>query len=162
MIYKLVLGDWAKDDHCISKNIFVACNCENVIDIQNAYKTSCKKLGIQFNDGEDYTGRKLSNEDPRIIWSVWQEDSMGAIAYNILNDAGCFDGIDVEEDGNGRFSVVTLDGCVLEECAKVIMNFIALSMPESFSYQIIRENYPCINGYQNDNLNVEFGNGLFI
>lgn len=43
MIYKLVLGDWAKDDHCISKNIFVACNCENVIDIQNAYKTSCKK-----------------------------------------------------------------------------------------------------------------------
>ena len=44
MIYKLVLGDWSEDGHGISKNILVDCNCDNVIDIQNAYKESCKKL----------------------------------------------------------------------------------------------------------------------
>lgn len=29
------------------------------------------------------------------------------------------------------------------------------------NYQIVEENYPCINGHWNDNLNVGFGYGLF-
>lgn len=161
MIYKLALGDWSEDGHGISKDILVDCNCNNVVDIQNAYKESCKKLGIQFDDDKDYSEKGYKYHDPHLIWTDYQDNDMSAIAYDILNKAGCFDGVDVEEDDDGRFSVVTIEGCVLEECAKVIMNFIALSMPENFSYQIVKEDYPYINGHWDGNLNVGFGYGLF-
>lgn len=156
MIYKLVLGDWSEDGHGISKNILVDCNCESVTDIQNAYKESCKKLGVQFNHTEDYTGKHLQYGDPHLIWTEYEEDDMSAVAYDILNKAGCFDGIYVEKTDKGRYYIEDR-----EECACLIMNFIALSMPDGFTYKIVKENYPCINGYWNKNLNSQFGYGLF-
>lgn len=156
MIYKLVLGDWSKESHGISKNILVDCNCNSVTDIQNAYKASCKKLGVQFNDDEDYTGKHLPFYDPHLIWTTYCEGDMSKTAYDILDKAGCLNRIDVKENDKSLYDIDTL-----EECASVIMNFIALSMPEGFAYKIIQENYPCINGYWNNNLNVQFGYGLF-
>lgn len=156
MIYKLVLGDWSEDGHGISRNILIDCNCESVADIQNAYKASCKKLGIQFNHNEDYTGKNLSYGDPHLIWTEYGENDMSDIAHDILKKAGCLNEIDVEENDRGRYYIETL-----EECAAVMMNFISLSMPEDFTYKIIQENYPCINGYWDRNLNVQFGYGLF-
>ena len=41
------------------------------------------------------------------------------------------------------------------------MNFIALSMPEDFTYKLIEQEYEYINGYWNDELNHQFGYGLF-
>lgn len=156
MIYKLILGDWSEDGHGISRNILVDCNCESVTDIQNAYKASCKKLGIQFNHNKDYTGKNLPYGDPHLIWTEYGENDMSGIAHDILEKAGCLNGIDVEENDRGRYYIETL-----EECATVMMNFISLSMPEGFTYKIIQENYPCINGYWDRNLNVQFGYGLF-
>lgn len=161
MIYKLALGDWSEDGHGISKDILVDCNCNNVVDIQNAYKESCKKLGIQFDDDKDYSEKGYKYHDPHLIWTDYQDNDMSAIAYDILNKAGCFDGIDIEEDDDGRYHIESIKGCVLEEHAKVIMNFIALSMPENFSYQIVKEDYPYINGHWDGNLNIGFGYGLF-
>lgn len=160
MIYKLALGDWSEDGHGISKDILVDCNCNNVVDIQNAYKESCKKLGIQFDDDKDYSEKGYKYHDPHLVWTDYQDNDMSAIAYDILNKAGCFDGTDIEED-DGRYHIESIKGCVLEEHAKVIMNFIALSMPENFSYQIVKEDYPYINGHWDGNLNVGFGYGLF-
>lgn len=156
MIYRLVLGDWSEGGHGILKEVLIDCNCDHVTDIQNAYKASCKKLSVQFNDGEDYTGKNFPCRDPHFIWTNYQEDDMSPIAYDILNKAGCFQEIYVEENDDGQYYIESL-----EDCARVIMNFISLSMPEDFSYQIVRNCYPCINGYWNDNLNVEFGYGLF-
>lgn len=156
-IYKLVLGDWSGDGHDIARDFLVVCNCDSVKDIQNAYKTSCRKLGVQFNgDDNNYIGEELSHGDPRIIWSIYGEDDMSAVAYSILDKAGCFYGIHVEETDEGRFYIENL-----EECACLIMNFISLSMPDGFTYKVVRDNYPHINGYWNKNLNVDFGYGLF-
>lgn len=156
-IYKLVLGDWSEDGHCIVKNYFVACNCESVTDIQNAYKESCRKLGVQFNDAHNnYTGKKLSYDDPHIIWCDYEENEISEVAYKILDEAGCFNGIYVEETDEGQYYIEDR-----KDCACLIMNFISLSMPDGFSYQIIDDEYPCINGYWNSNLNVQFGYGLF-
>lgn len=161
MIYRLVLGDWSEDGHGILKEVLIECNCNDVVDIQNAYKASCKKLGVQFNDDKDYTGKNLPYGDPHFIWTEYGDSNMSAVAYDILNKAGCFDGIDIEENDDGRYYIESIEGCVLEEHAKVIMNFISLSMPDDFTYQIVKNNYPCINGYWNGNLNVQFGYGLF-
>lgn len=156
MIYKLTLGDWSEDGHGVSKDILINCNCDNVADIQNAYKVSCKKLGVQFNDEtNDYTEKNLQHNDPRLIWTNYQENDMSVIAHDILNKAGCFDGIDVKEYDK-RFYIESQ-----EQCARIIMNFISISMPDDFTYKIVKENYPYINGHWSDNLNIEFGYGLF-
>lgn len=160
MIYRLVLGDWSEDGHGILKEVLIECNCNDVTDIQNAYKASCKKLGVQFNDDKDYTGKNLPYGDPHFIWTEYGDSNMSVVAYDILNNAGCFDGIDIEENDDGRYYIDSIESG-LEEHAKVIMNFISLSMPDDFTYQIIKKNYPCINGYWNENLNVQFGYGLF-
>lgn len=160
MIYRLVLGDWSEDGHGILKEVLIECNCNDVTDIQNAYKASCKKFGVQFNDDKDYTGKNLPYGDPHFIWTEYGDSNMSVVAYDILNNAGCFDGIDIEENDDGRYYIDSIESG-LEEHAKVIMNFISLSMPDDFTYQIIKKNYPCINGYWNENLNVQFGYGLF-
>ena len=160
MIYRLVLGDWSEDGHGILKEVLIECNCNDVTDIQNAYKASCKKLGVQFNDDKDYTGKNLPYGDPHFIWTEYGDSNMSVVAYDILNNAGCFDGIDIEENDDGRYYIDSIESR-LEEHAKVIMNFISLSMPDDFTYQIIKKNYPCINGCWNENLNVQFGYGLF-
>ena len=52
MVYKLVLGDWSKDGHKQSEDFLFDCNYD-VHKIRQAYKDSCKKLGVAFHD-EDY------------------------------------------------------------------------------------------------------------
>ena len=58
MIYKLVLGDWSEDGHGISEDFLFECNYD-VHKIRQAYKDSCRKLGVTFNYNEDYTGLGL-------------------------------------------------------------------------------------------------------
>ena len=58
MVYKLVLGDWSKDGHKQSEDFLFDCNYD-VHKIRQAYKDSCKKLGITFNDGRNYTDSVL-------------------------------------------------------------------------------------------------------
>ena len=47
MVYKLVLGDWSEDGHGKSKDFLFDCNYD-VSKIRQAYKDSCKKLGISL------------------------------------------------------------------------------------------------------------------
>ena len=155
MIYKLALGDWSEDGHGISEDFLFECNYD-VHKIRQAYKDSCRKLGVTFNDNEDCTGLGLGYGSDRQVWTEYREDGISRTAFEILNEAGCFNEIDYYED-RGEY-------CLKEDedCAKLIMNFIALSMPEDFTYKLIeQQDYECINGYWNDELNCQFGYGLF-
>ena len=152
MLYKLVLGDWSDDGHGKLKDVLFECNYD-VHKIRQAYKDSCKKLGITFNNNENYTHFDLGHRDDRKIWTEYDEGEISQIAFNILKEANCFDGIDYEEfDGN--YEVYSMD-----DCAKLIMNFIALSMPNDFTYELVEVEE--INGYWNNELNEQFGYGLF-
>ena len=154
MIYKLVLGDWSEDGHGISENFLFECNYD-VHKIRQAYKDSCRKLGVTFNYNEDYTGLGLGYGSERQVWTEYREDGITRTAFEILNQAGCFNGIDYYEGGDEYY--IEED----EDCAKLIMNFISLSMPEDFTYKLIEQDYECINGFWNDELNHQFGYGLF-
>ena len=125
MVYKLVLGDWSKDGHKQSEDFLFDCNYD-VHKIRQAYKDSCKKLGITFNDGRDYT-----------------------------DNAGCLKDIEWRRVGCDYYINETQD------CAKLIMNFIALSMPEDFTYKLTESEIEPINGYWNGELNAQLGYGLF-
>lgn len=168
MVYKLVLGDWSEDGHGKSKDFLFDCNYD-VSKIRQAYKDSCKKLGISFNHNEDYTGLNLGYGNERQIWTEYEESSISPVAYCILKENGCFKGIvddetlekidpESEDFGEDLENLLDLD---LKESALLIMNFIAVSMPEDFTYTIIEQEIEPINGYWNKNLNVQFGYGLF-
>lgn len=155
MIYKLALGDWSEDGHGISEDFLFECNYD-VHKIRQAYKDSCRKLGVTFNYNEDYTELGLKYGSERQVWTEYRDDGITRTAFEILNEAGCFDEIDYYEDRDKYYLEYHKD------CAKLIMNFIALSLPEDFAYKLIeRQDYECINGYWNDELNHQFGYGLF-
>ena len=155
MIYILTLGDYSGDGHEQSEEFLYDCNYD-VHKIRQAYKDSCKKLGIAFNNGEDYTGLHLRYNDERKIWIKYGNKAISKTAFNILNEAGCFNDIDYYEVDEEYFVDDT------EDCAKLIMNFIALSMPNDFEYKHVQETkYETINGWWNNELNEEFGYGLF-
>lgn len=154
MIYKLVLGDWSDDGHGISEVFLFECNYD-VHKIRQAYKDSCRKLGVTFNYNEDYTGLGLGYGSERQVWTEYEEDGITITAFEILNNAGCFTEIDYYEDED-KYYIWTH-----KDCAKLIMNFISLSMPEDFTYKLIEQDYECINGSWDDELNHHFGYGLF-
>lgn len=154
MIYKLELGDWSEDGHKISESFLFDCNYD-IHKIRQAYKDSCKKLGVAFNYNEDYTGLGLGYRSERLIWTEYQESEMSETAFEILNNSGCFKEVDFyKEDG-----VYYIEE--RKDCAKLIMNFIALSMPEDFTYKLTESEIEPINGDWNGELNVQFGYGLF-
>ena len=159
MVYKLTLGDWSKDGHGIHKAFYFDCNYD-VYKIRQAYKDSCKKLGIMFSINgtrDSYTGLNLSYGDDRSIWVDYDDYWISETAFDILNEAGCFKDIlygrdNFDEEG---YSIEDIGDCV-----KLIMNFIAISMPDDFSYKLVKD-CESINGYHNDELNDTFGYGLF-
>lgn len=154
MIYKLELGDWSEDGHKISESFLFDCNYD-IHKIRQAYKDSCKKLGVGFNCNEDYTGLGLGRRSERLIWTEYQESEISETAFEILNNSGCFKEVDFyKEDG-----VYYIEE--RKDCAKLIMNFIALSMPEDFTYKLTESEIEPINGDWNGELNVQFGYGLF-
>jgi hypothetical protein len=154
MIYKLELGDWSEDGHKISESFLFDCNYD-IHKIRQAYKDSCKKLGVAFNYNEDYTGLGLGYRSERLIWTEYQESEMSETAFEILNNSGCFKEVDFyKEDG-----VYYIEE--RKDCAKLIMNFIALSMPKDFRYKLVQEpKVESINSW-NDELRQHFGYGLF-
>lgn len=104
---------------------------------------------------KDYTGLGLDYRDGRRIWTTYEEASMCRTVFEILDNAGCLKDISWHQVGCDYYINETPD------CAKLIMNFIALSMPEDFRYKTVKEpQIESINCW-NDELDEQFGYGLF-
>ena len=160
MIYKLTLGDWSEDGHRIHEDFYFDCNYD-VHKIRQAYKDTCKKLGVVFDvDDCIYMDlEKISIFDDRAIWTNYEENDISTDVFNILKNAGVLKGVNYEirlnkSSGKERYFIESVN-----DCATVVMNFIAISMPDDFTYTLI-DPEP-INGYWNDELNDMFGYGLF-
>lgn len=155
-VFQFPIGDWSKDGHNRSKNFYFKSN-KKITDIRKAYKKSCKKLGIQFNDtdwDQNYTSvRDLSKE--RRIWTNFGSNEISQEAIKILINAG----IDVKKINpkpkwNPKLATI------------LVLEFIKLSMP-SLKYKPVelnpaqKKDLPCLNGYWQSSLNVHIGYGLF-
>lgn len=82
MIYKLTLGDWSKDGHEQYREFLFDCNYD-IHKIRQAYKDSCKKLGISFNHNSDYTELGLRFRDERQIWTEYEDENISEFAFNV-------------------------------------------------------------------------------
>lgn len=163
----LVLGDWSDDGHGLYKKILLESNI-SVKDIQQAYKDSCKLTGVSFNNNEDYTetDRPWEESDNYRIAVNYEDSMLFNFAFDILAKHGLtkemlkgwdIDGIDDEDCPNDGFELYE------ELYVKLWIWFVKLSLPSDVIINIANEKdeIPCINGYWNDNLNVQFGYGLY-
>lgn len=151
---KLVLGDWSDDGHGKYKEHIFEVN-HTVEEVQQAYKDSCKLVGVQFSHNEDYTEGQLGNKfrGPYQICTEYEDSSVKIEAYERLIASGIpkdlFD--EVESD----------DKEVYLDCFEDLWwEFVKLSLPD-LVYKEIKNDIPPINGWWNKNLNVQFGYGLF-
>lgn len=157
----LVLGDWSDDGHGKYEKVLVESN-KTVQEIQDAYKASCKLTGVSFNHNDDFTGRKRDWREAKKYHIATEYDSGFQItdeAKQALRDAG-YDvdkhlsfGMDEEDD-----QVEDNDAIFLH----IWTEFVKLSLPDLIINKIPEdESIPVINGYWNNNLNVQFGYGLY-
>lgn len=145
MLFKLEIGDYSEDGYGVHEPVIYETNYD-VAAIAEGYRKSCKKYGIQFNRGDnDFTGLGLKCWDKRALWS---NPDMGACWLDEkMHDLLTHTGVVPEED------MMSLEGEYLanydsgpDEYANAIMRFIALSMPDDFTYRIQEpENIPCLN-----------------
>ncbi len=162
ILTRLTLGDWSGDGHEETDQYVFQINYP-VADLQQAYKDSCKKVGIQFNHNENYMGTGGNVYDQ--IFTEYgdniipYEEAALLRAHGILND-DLLNGSIEEDDEGGIY--VTPDGEGKEFVANLIMRFIAASMPADFEYQMAKDfDIEPLNGWWNKNLNVQFGYGLY-
>jgi len=150
----LVIGDWSGDGHGKFEKVLVEVN-KNVEKVQNAYKESCKLTGISFNENEDYTENGRN----------WKSASRFHVAVEYETPELSPDVLDVLEKFNCPSNIIK--NYNEEACHKTFIDlwfwFVSLSLPD-LEYKEIEniDKIPCINGYWNKNLNVDFGYGLYI
>ena len=153
----LNIGDWSGDGHDKNERFYFTSNY-NVSTIRQAYKNSCKLTGLQFNHNENYTNNENIDRN-NLIFTEYEEDFINEDVINILEKHG----IDINKYLNE-------DSCYVDEhkyyfyrysSAELIMEFIGLSMPKDWKYNIYTIEVEPINGEYNSELNVQFGYGLF-
>lgn len=148
---KLTMGDWSRDGHEES-DIFRYISNYPVETIRKAYKESCKLTGLTFSL-ENYTNLDIRYGSWRYIWTEYEDSHMDEEAIDILKEFG----LDVVE-------LYHLDDTYSFEpksASDLMMRFIKLSMPSDWDYTLDKDEYEPINGWWNDDLNVQFGYGLY-
>lgn len=162
----LVLGDPSNDGHGKVEKVILNSSV-SVGEIRAAYKESCRKTGIEFNHNDDYTGLKKAwtvrkqtqiacdYDNPFVNNESFLELSKFGLTVDILSsydpeiDQSDYD---TEEDGYYLSSL---------SFTKLWIWFVKLSLPDDVELNISNEKVkiPSINGV--DELNVQFGYGLF-
>lgn len=156
---KIPIGDWSNDGHGRYKVFEIESNYP-VHDLQEAYKESCRIVGIQFNHHyEDYMGIEIDSyrSNERLICTEYEDSRLSEFAYDTLIDHGInvdsILGYDIEEGKE-----IYLDS---DDFTNILLAFIGLSMPNDWEWSFIDDSNTYLNGFWNKNLNVQFGYGLF-
>lgn len=162
----LVLGDWSDDGHGKHDKILLESNV-SVKDIQEAYKASCKLTGVSFNHNEDYTetDRDWREADRFRIACEYEDSMLSPFVFGILAKYGLTKEMLKEWEPNGYDELEEGGvGLCVESFIELWIWFVKLSLPSVAVIKVVEEkdDIPCINGYWNDNLNVQFGYGLYI
>lgn len=173
-LMKLNVGDWSKDGHNISEQVLLLCNKE-VFQIQEAYKNSCKLVGLQFNNNEDYTEltrdiqgydkyKKLQslillNEYTNNYLNNYQIDLLSKYKgfSELFNEIVYFEDYYYHSEEDDKLYIDNS-----RNFTKLFMWFVGLSL-DSLVWEFYEkeDNIPNINGYWDKNLNVTIGYGIF-
>lgn len=164
----LVLGDWSDDGHGKHDKILINSNID-VATIQQAYKDSCKLTGVSFNHNEDYTGlnRHYQEAEEYQIATNYERSGIPAKALAELLKHGFRENFlengkyDFEgwQETLAKGEDLNYDDLFVD----IWIWFVKLSLPKDVVLEKtdVEDEIPVINGYWNQNLNVQFGYGLY-
>jgi hypothetical protein len=165
-LFKVPVGDWSKDGHNQSDTYYVTANY-SAKEMRQAYKDTCKKIGLQLNHSDNYTGIEGAtswrdkDENWRVLLSEYEESSINEKAVEILLEHGFdFERVDGERDENDKMVVQDVYFSS-EGVFDLFMWFISYSMPEDFEYEMVVQDAEPIVGYWCDGLNHQIGYGVF-
>ena len=154
----LNIGDWSGDGHDKNEKFYFISNYD-VSTIRQAYKDSCKLTGLQFNHNENYTNNEKLDRN-KLIFTQYEEDFINKDVVYILEKHGV--NFDKYLNRNDCFSSEDKYYFYQYSSAELIMEFIGLSMPKDWIYKTYTIEAEPINGDYNNELNVQFGYGLFL
>lgn len=151
MKINIVLGDWSDDGHGKTDKVLLEVN-KTKVEMQNAYKNSCKTLGVSFNHNDDFTGIEPQNPN-RLIAVEYDDSRIPLEAFNILKENG-FD-LDFINYSDKDFIYIGE-----REFVELLMRFIRFSLP-GFEWEYVKDETEYFNGYWDSNLNIQLGYGLY-
>ena len=162
----IVLGDWSDDGHGVSEKYPILMN-KTKKEMQEAYKASCKALGISFNHNDDYTGIK-GNRDRYQICTEYERPYVYPETLEILKNAGCplIDIFNEQEEFTSEQLETYIDDeepfAITDEdvFVNLLMWFVGYSLP-GFEWEKTVDDTPVFNGYWDEGLNVQFAYGLY-
>ncbi|PFA76864.1 hypothetical protein [Bacillus cereus] len=157
-LFKVPVGDWSKDGHNVSENYYVYSNYP-LEKMQQAYKDTCKKIGLQMNDSStNYTGLEDgmgTRRGWRCLLTDYEESTISDEAIQILSEHG-FDFRSVfKDESDGTIYFTSKDVFTL------FMWFISYSMPKDFEWKELNLDAEAIIGYWSESLNHQIGYGVF-
>ena len=152
----LVIGDWSYDGHGKYEKILVSVNKE-VIKVQEAYKSSCKLTGISFNHSGDFTGKEeergLKEAGKYRISAEYKDNSISKEVEAIL----CEYNYPMSKFDNYKDCFYLYQDSFVD----LWFWFVGLSLPD-LEWKKVEDDIPVINGYWDDNLNIQLGYGIFL
>lgn len=162
-LYQIPIGDDSGDGHGKFETFYIEANY-SAQAMRQAYKDTCKKIGLQMNYNTDYTGVKdiPSWGNWRQLLTEYEQSRIDEQAVKILLEHGydfayCegFDDEDklIEDE-------ISFDS---EAVLHLFMWFISYSMPNDFIYKNFELKAEVINGggWRNDGLGHQIGYGVF-
>lgn len=150
-VLKLYVGDWSNDGHGKCEDYYII-SSHPLEAIQQAYKDTCRKIGVQLNSGEDFTGLERDNTHGswRHIATEYEDNEMNEDVMKVLVEHGC--------TLYGEPLTIKSESYLgAEDMFELFMWFVTYSMPEDFQYE--RLEAESINGF--GNLNIQIGYGCF-
>ena len=150
----LVLGDWSDDGHGKTEKKLYGVN-KTVLEVQEAYKASCRLTGFSFNLGEDHTGvtgRSYEESAAHQIAVRYKQDTLSKEVYLMFKEHGYdFSNWDVSD----------LEYIYIEENFEDLWWFFVKLSLLDVEYTPVEDTIPNINGYWDSNLNEQFAYGMY-
>lgn len=167
-LFKVPVGDWSHDGHNQSEDFYVYCNYP-VEAMRQAYKDTCKKIGLQLNSSENFTGRDdfwIKSESWRILLAEYEDSVISVEAVEILLNHGFeFNEYELTDDEfeceDEKFTAYSSASASSDTVFRLFMWFVSHSMPKDFEWERFNLEAEPIVGYWCDGLNLQIGYGVF-
>ena len=128
---KLVIGDWSKDGHSQSEEVFINCN-KTKEELNAYYRKSCLLAKVQFTENENLTGLELD-------WQVFNK-------HKILVEYGRNTITDFQKDLLIQAGIKEED-LIADEASSLVnlfLKFIKLTLPD-LEWEITTSDIPTWN-----------------
>jgi hypothetical protein len=147
--FKLVIGDWSDDGHGKSDFIYFKTDFTEV-EIKAAYLEAVAKCGVGLH-------RARKGESHESILDEYEARTFPLELKQKMEAAG----VDFSKVGGSEIIVGEWGDLGAPGVARLFLELVKAARPH-FTYEIINDQVPCINGFWSEDFNIGFGYGIYL